>query len=1039
MKKFRGILSIIMVLVLLCSCFTFAGTASATTVATAETSANIPDNIQDGLILHAFCWGYSEIEENLDAIAAAGYTAIQTSPVQQPKDMNTSTDIPGQWWKLYQPASLSIGDNTWLGTKEELTSLCAAAKEKGIKIICDVVTNHLGASSDLGVYALAKEVATYEPTLWNSTGGIEGNPYFHQVWGATSDASVNSITQGWLSECPDLNSGNDYVQQSVLDLLKECIDCGVSGFRFDAAKHIETTDDGDSASDYWPTVLGGAKSYASSKGIDLFYYGEILNSPGSGRSYSSYTKEGLSITDNKASAQIRAGITGHNAPGAAVGDYNVGEASDAVLWAESHDTFLGTSEDTGNVSNEDIVKTWAIVASRKDATALFFPRTDSMAMGGSAVDTTYKSVAVSEVNKFHNECVGESETLGSYGNFAYVVRGNKGMVIVNTNGTKATASISGISLADGTYTDMITGNEFTVSGGTVKGSIGSTGVAVVTKGETTPTASADKESQAFEGDTITLKLSLNNAVSGTYQLDDYETYEFTGSPTIRIGSDYNVGDTIKLTLTATDGTNTTTTTYKYTKKQAATSGVYVMISADVVNSKSWTAPLYCYIYDEDTDAATSSVYQNAAWPGEAMKYDENLECYYVQVQNNSCIMANKTTGETSTSTFNLAASGNTNVIFSDSAAVNGSAHQHPAATSTIKLALNNKTHLLNAMSNFNTNGWVESTDVPGNSTIPATEVGKDGAQITLYTIGDINLDNTVDINDVTAIQKYLVKDGKIVSDMTIADVDDNGRVNIFDATYIQRYLVGMSNCANVGQKAEPTGDDLVSAVDPIIPETTAPATEPTPDGYTAYVKTTLTWITDMGCNLYLYDKTSSNSYLMTKDESAYPNVYVTEVPLSCSDVIFYRALSPVADPANDSSAYNLQKATISQTNNCYTWEESGGKVGPYVSESAPTFSLSRLYVDNSEAKWSEVYIYGWGAGLNSTTYALTNISGTDIWYYDLPEPISDGIATFLLKNTAGSGNGDWDKQSANVKITSPYNCYKISSTNKGEGTWSTYQ
>ena len=173
--------------------------------------------------------------------------------------------------------------------------------------------------------------------------------------------------------------------------------------------------------------------------------------------------------------------------------------------------------------------------------------------------------------------------------------------------------------------------------------------------------------------------------------------------------------------------------------------------------------------------------------------------------------------------------------------------------------------------------------------------------------------------------------------------------------------------------------------------------------------------------------------------SAYPNVFYAEVPKTCKDVIFYRALSVVNDPANSpDSAYNLQYATLSETNNCYTWANEGGTVGPYVEEQAPSFSLERLYFDNSVAKWSEVYVYGWGYGLGNTTHAMTNISGTDIWYLDLPQAIPDGTETFCFKNTPGGSSADWDLQSANITITSPHNCLKLNSTSGGDVTWYTY-
>lgn len=40
----------------------------------------LKDNIQDGVILHCFDWTYAQIKEELPNIAAAGFSAVQTSP-----------------------------------------------------------------------------------------------------------------------------------------------------------------------------------------------------------------------------------------------------------------------------------------------------------------------------------------------------------------------------------------------------------------------------------------------------------------------------------------------------------------------------------------------------------------------------------------------------------------------------------------------------------------------------------------------------------------------------------------------------------------------------------------------------------------------------------------------------------------------------------------------------------------------------------------------------------------------------------------------
>lgn len=106
------------------------------------------DKVGDGVMLHAFNWSYNTIKENLPAIAAAGYTTVQTSPVQQPKDYSTSGDVTGQWWKLYQPISFHIAEESWLGTKDDLKSLCDEADKYGIKIICDIVSNHIANADE---------------------------------------------------------------------------------------------------------------------------------------------------------------------------------------------------------------------------------------------------------------------------------------------------------------------------------------------------------------------------------------------------------------------------------------------------------------------------------------------------------------------------------------------------------------------------------------------------------------------------------------------------------------------------------------------------------------------------------------------------------------------------------------------------------------------------------------------------------------------------------------------------------------------------
>ena len=58
-----------------------------------------------------------------------------------------------QWWIVYQPAGFRIG-NGQLGTEEEFTAMCAAAHEKGLKIIVDTIVNHMGNNGDNNIQLL---------------------------------------------------------------------------------------------------------------------------------------------------------------------------------------------------------------------------------------------------------------------------------------------------------------------------------------------------------------------------------------------------------------------------------------------------------------------------------------------------------------------------------------------------------------------------------------------------------------------------------------------------------------------------------------------------------------------------------------------------------------------------------------------------------------------------------------------------------------------------------------------------------------------
>ena len=1059
MKKAKKIASLVVASALLTSSFAAITSVNAAEVDSAQTASadsTLRDKVGDGVMLHAFNWSYNTIKENLPAIAAAGYTTVQTSPVQQPKDYSTSGDVTGQWWKLYQPISFHIAEESWLGTKDDLKSLCDEADKYGIKIICDIVSNHIANADEDRPETVSNQVKKYEPEFYKKR-----KTYTRTYTGDANDSSVQAVVQGHVSKCPDLVTNDTAVQGYIINLLKECIDCGVDGFRFDAAKHIETEDDGAYASDYWKNITTSASSYYTQKtGDDLYIYGEILNNCGADRSYSSYTKY-INVTDNRTGDAVLYNVTRGKASTAANAKYKSGvAASNAVLWAESHDTYEGSSGSSGflntaGISDENVVKAWAIVASRKDSTALFFARPGTALMGNISTDSTYKSTAVSEINKFHNLFVGQSEKLGSSGDIAYVARGTSGIVLSNCNGTNASVSISGTGLADGKYTDTVSGAEFTVANGVLTGSIGNTGVAVVYNGTTTPKAINSVESGSFRGDTMTLTLSLENATSGTYCLDDSTPVKFTGTTSIRIGSDYKPGETINLTVTATDGVKTSSMVYKYTKSTAQESGVYVFFNP--ATQKGWSAPYQVYIYDETTNKGT--VYKNANWPGEAMTLDPATGYYYYEVPKSSSISADEDDENQAASDFDLSTSANTRVIISEKGG-----EQYPGRTDT-PISLNGSSK---AFSLTKAGTWEDTTLTPTKVEIEATDVTKgSAAEPTTKPVpstqptttqpatepsgnavyGDVNGDGDITVVDATLVQKHVVQLETLSADKQIlADVNGDNTISVVDATLIQKYIVQLKDWGRTGdvyQAEQPTTPEPTTAepttVKPTAQPTTAEPTTKPADTYTLYFKTKLGWMTSDGVSLFAYDLDTGASYQFEQDTDAYPNVYTVEVPATVSNVSVYRSLSEVDEKpvgGDDGNVYNCWDATVSKTNNCITLSnDEAVSTAPYVPEKKPAFTLSRVYFDNSKAHYTDVYIYGWAeSGLGDAAAHMNKIAGTDIWYYDFDTPLSPGASCFLFKDTESK----WETQTNNLTVADGKNCFRANPGSKSGGVWYSY-
>lgn len=520
----------------------------------------LPDATKDGVILHAFGWKFKQIESQLPYIAEAGFKSVQTLPVQTPKSNGSA------WWAYYQPLSFSIAESTPLGTKDDLISLCTEAEKYNISIIVDVVFNHMANIADGqyeadGTPKVYPGVESYEPYIYQHRNDAS-NPTFHHNKNATGSGAETQFYQ--YGDLPDLNTGNTYVQNRCYEFLKECIDAGVDGFRFDAAKHIETPDDPDYPSDFWTNTLGKAKDYYKKQtNKELYAYAETLGNPLK-RSIEVYTKI-MNVLDDGYGPSVANTVGQRSAENTIKLNYGKStDASNMVGYVESHDTF--TSEKS-HLPEKWVSLSWAVLASRKDYKSLYFARTDDAFNIGQIYDYTFKNDTVGAVNRFHNRFVGAEEYLSASGSIFVNERvGNdsKGAVVIDYKQSKD-IEVDLPHLGTAVYYDQITGQSVTVRDGKASFSPHSSGIAVLTKTKNLPlpTIEVSERDTAFvDNKDITIKTT--NGTKSTYQINNGEKVEFNKKVTVSLDKSMAIDNQIDLTVEVTNGQITVKETFHYT-------------------------------------------------------------------------------------------------------------------------------------------------------------------------------------------------------------------------------------------------------------------------------------------------------------------------------------------------------------------------------------------------------------------------------------------------------------------------------------------
>ncbi|CAE8586174.1 unnamed protein product, partial [Polarella glacialis] len=186
--------------------------------------------------LHAFHWSFSEVQRRAPEVASQGFCSVQLSPAQR--------SIPGdEWWTRYQPVRYE--EIHGLGSEHDLREACSACQKLGLSVLGDLVFNHMQVVASCDEWRQAQHdhghLESLKRRLSERLGPTFNRNDFQWPWFALEGAEWDGPNrmEGWgCGEWSELQGGSPKVQSAHMAHMQQLKSCGVSGFRFDAAKHM---------------------------------------------------------------------------------------------------------------------------------------------------------------------------------------------------------------------------------------------------------------------------------------------------------------------------------------------------------------------------------------------------------------------------------------------------------------------------------------------------------------------------------------------------------------------------------------------------------------------------------------------------------------------------------------------------------------------------------------------------------------------------------------------------------------------------------
>ena len=438
-----------------------------------------PDAVNTETIMHAWSWSFPEIARNMKNIAEAGFTMVQTSPVQNcyfpegsGKKIFDENVTEGNWYYYYQPTDWKIG-NQIVGTREQMIQMLDSAAKYNVDVIVDVLPNHV-----------AFDIDAVSDDFYEAVGGRD--KMFHTD-GLRQIRDYNNREESTLwamGGLPDVNTENPAFQKYYLDFVNDLLKLGVKGFRYDTAKHIGVHSDpvdkdaGVTVNDFWDVVTGRKAVKGTKLAVpydSLFVYGEVLqdrNVPE--KEYADY----MGQTASSYGHVLREMLQKRSAKDIDVINWHHSAAPEFLTtWVESHDTYANAHE-SAHFTDDQIRTGWVFLTARQNGVPLFFSRpagsTRQNYWGnnvlGAMGNDEFMHPEVVAVNKFRTSMAGQKEDIRitDDGSVLLVNRGKKGAALINLS-TQAKKISLHTGLPDGTYKDVVYNKEFKVKKGILTG------------------------------------------------------------------------------------------------------------------------------------------------------------------------------------------------------------------------------------------------------------------------------------------------------------------------------------------------------------------------------------------------------------------------------------------------------------------------------------------------------------------------------------------------------------------------------------------